>query len=111
MASETKPAVESTVAATSEKELDNAHDLVAGITLLDVLNKWQLVLAWIGLLLVSFTNYLDSVTVSTYFVYALSEFERLSVEGALSAIFGVIALGVSINYAVAVTRFYLPIKK
>ncbi|CAI6090155.1 unnamed protein product [Clonostachys chloroleuca] len=94
MASETKPAVESTVAATSEKELDNAHHLVAGITLLDVLNKWQLVLAWIGLLLVSFTNYLDSVTVSTYFVYALSEFERLSVEGALSAIFGVIALGI-----------------
>lgn len=101
MASETKPAVESTVVATSGKEVNNEHNLVARKTLLDVLSKWELVLAWIGLLLVSFTNYLDSVTVSTYFVYALSEFERLSVEGALSAIFGVIALGESITCAVA----------
>jgi hypothetical protein len=67
--------------------------VVPGTTLLDVLGKWELVIAWVGLLLVSFTNYLDAVTVGTYNVYALSEYGRLSIEGAMSTIFGVIALG------------------
>ncbi|KAH6692179.1 major facilitator superfamily domain-containing protein [Plectosphaerella plurivora] len=68
--------------------------VVPGTTLLDVLSKWELVTAWVGLLLVSFTNYLDAVTVGTYNVYALSEYGRLSIEGAMSTIFGVIALAI-----------------
>lgn len=67
--------------------------IVPGTTLLDILGKWELGIAWVGLLLVSLTNYLDAVTVGTYNTYALSEYGRLSMEGAMSTIFGVIAIG------------------
>jgi hypothetical protein len=74
--------------------MDIQHTPVIHLTLLDRLSRWQLGIAWVGLLFVSFTNYLDSVTISTYHVYALSEYNRLSIEGAMSTIFGVIALGI-----------------
>ena len=106
MASEAKPVFDSTVAPDDEsvtKEsalekgprdgIDTAQGTVVGVTLLDILDKWQIAIAWVGVLLVSCTNYLDSVTVGTYHVYALSEYNRLSIEGAMGTITGVIALG------------------
>jgi hypothetical protein len=85
--------------------MDLQQSSVIHLTLLDRLNRWQLSIAWIGLLFVSFTNYLDAVTISTYHVYALSEYNRLSIEGAMSTIFGVIALGTGLplNYGASLT--------
>lgn len=57
------------------------------------MTKRTVIIAWVGLLLVAFVAYLDNVTASTYTVYALSHFERLSWEGAMMTIQGVICIG------------------
>lgn len=70
---------------------DESHPVALPMRL--TMSKKTVLIAWVGLLLVAFVAYLDAITALTYSVYALSNFERLSWEGAMMTIQGVIAIG------------------
>jgi len=62
-------------------------------TMAGVFSKKALIFGWASLLAVALTNYLDLVAVNTFQVYAMSEFNRLSIEGALTTAIGVATIG------------------
>lgn len=62
-------------------------------TMLDVFSKKGVILAWASLLVFALLNYLDGVAMGTLQVYAVSEFQRLSIEGSLNTILGVVIVG------------------
>lgn len=62
-------------------------------TMLDVFSKKGVTLAWASLLLFAVLNYLDGVALGTLQTYAVSEFQRLSIEGSLNTILGVVIVG------------------
>lgn len=69
------------------------HGSVDEAGLLDLLSKPQIVIMWVGLLLMSTINYLNVSVLFTLSVYALSDFNHAAAEGTLGTIFGVVAIG------------------
>jgi hypothetical protein len=67
----------------------------AELTMINVFSKRAAVMAWAGLFLVALLNYMDLGMIHTFQIYAVSEFNRLSIEGALLTAIGVATIGKS----------------
>lgn len=71
--------------------VDNA---VAGkVSLYQIFNKGELIMAWASLLLLTVVSYFDNLAAATFNVYAISEFQHLSIEGSLATILSVVTIG------------------
>ncbi|KAK4090936.1 hypothetical protein Purlil1_4516 [Purpureocillium lilacinum] len=73
-------------------------------TMAGVFSKKALIFGWASLLAVALMNYLDLVAVNTFQVYAMSEFNRLSIEGALTTAIGVATIVIQAPLAVTISH-------
>ncbi|EAT80995.1 hypothetical protein SNOG_11287 [Parastagonospora nodorum SN15] len=58
-----------------------------------VTSEKGMVLSWMTLLFIALMNSFDSVAVNTFQIYAVGEYRRLSIEGALTTALGVATTG------------------
>ncbi len=86
-----KPDVGQDVTAFDDSAVENGTVVEAG--LLEIFSKPQIALIWAGLLVMVLMNYLNTSTLFTFSVYALSDFSQAASEGTLNTIFGIVALG------------------
>jgi hypothetical protein len=63
------------------------------VSMIQVFSKKGIVLSWMTLLVIALMNSFDSVAVNTFQIYAVSEYKRLSIEGALATALGVATIG------------------
>ena len=67
------------------------------VTLMLVFGTWGRIFAFVGMFFLSVAAYFDGVAIGNIGVYALSAFNRLSIEGALAVVSGVVVMGKSHN--------------
>jgi heptaprenylglyceryl phosphate synthase len=63
------------------------------VSMIQVFSKKGMVLSWMALLVIALMNSFDSVAVNTFQIYAVSEYKRLLIEGALTTALGVATIG------------------
>jgi hypothetical protein len=63
------------------------------VSMIRVFSKKGIALSWMTLLVITLMNSFDSVAVNTFQIYAVSEYNRLSIEGALATALGVATIG------------------
>jgi hypothetical protein len=89
---------------TTMAETDEKHTIVhqhpaedesatSEVSMIQIFSKKGIALSWMTLLVIALMNSFDSVAVNTFQIYAVSEYKRLSIEGALATALGVATIG------------------
>ncbi|KAH3949392.1 hypothetical protein HBH53_091220 [Parastagonospora nodorum] len=63
------------------------------VSMIQMFSQKGMVLSWMTLLVIALMNSFDSVAVNTFQIYAVGEYRRLSIEGALATALGVATTG------------------
>jgi hypothetical protein len=63
------------------------------VSMIQVFSKKGITLSWITLLVIALMNYFDGIVYNTFQIYAVSEYNRLSIEGALTTAAGIVTMG------------------
>jgi hypothetical protein len=79
--------------ATAHQQPAEDESATSEVSMIEVFSNKGIVLSWITLLIIALMNSFDSVAVNTFQIYAVSEYKRLSIEGALATALGVVTIG------------------
>jgi hypothetical protein len=79
--------------ATARQQPAEDESATSEVSMIQVFSNKGIVLSWITLLVIALMNSFDSVAVNTFQIYAVSEYQRLSIEGALATALGVVTIG------------------